>query len=51
MAEIKPNLPMSSAIFYNLFWSGVGPSSSWAKIDLILPKQDKSPTTIITILP
>jgi len=28
IAEISPNFPISSEIFYNLFCNGVGPSSS-----------------------
>ena len=42
---------MSSAIFYNLFCKGVGTSSSWASLDLIIPIQESYPTTIIIIKP
>ncbi len=51
IAEIIPNFPISSAIFYSLFCNGVGADSSWINNALILPIQDWSPTTKIIIFP
>jgi hypothetical protein len=44
-------LPISSAIFYNFICNGVADTYYWFRAALILPLQDKSPTTITTILP
>lgn len=59
-AEYDPNLPMSSAIAASFIYSGVtkdiknkslpSSSSDLNKAD-ILPTQDESPTTIISIFP
>lgn len=51
IAEYNPNLPISSAIFYNFICKGVAETYYWFKATLILPLHDKSPTTITTILP
>ena len=51
MADPNPNLPMSSAIFSNLFWRGVAYGSYCSSNNRILPIQDESPTTITAIKP
>lgn len=50
-AEYSPNFPISSAIFYSFIWRGVAVTSSWFNAALIFPLQERSPTTITTILP
>ena len=51
IAEYKPNLPISYAIFSNFICRGVAVISSWFNTARILPEQEKSPTTVIIILP
>ena len=51
IAAHKPNLPISSAIFYNFICKGVAPTYSWTKWALILPIHEESPTTITKSFP
>lgn len=51
MAEYNPNLPMSSAIFYNFICKGVAPIYYWSRAARIFPLQLMSPTTITIIFP
>ncbi len=51
IAEIKPNLPISSAIFCNFCCNGVPSVYSWARRALILPIHEQSPTTITNNFP
>lgn len=50
-AEYRPNFPIDFAIDYNFYCRGVKVSSSWVKSFLILPMQEESPTTKMSILP
>lgn len=45
IAEMKPNLPISSARFSSFFYKGVASTSPSLRIALILPSQLLSPTT------
>lgn len=51
IAAQRPNLPISSAIFYNFICNGVAPTSYWARRALILPMHEQSPTTKIKSFP
>lgn len=51
IADANPNFPISSAIFSNFNYNGVGTSSSWPSNSWILPIADNLPTAIITIFP
>jgi len=51
IAETSPNLPMSSAMVSSFYYKGVVTSSPPLNRAWILPRADKGPTAITTILP